>query len=189
MALSAQTSQIIIAIRANNDVGANSNRIEYYVTIQNKDLRIEPEFYGGSAYDETIGARRISNLRGFRVSLSLSYNMSQEKLRKVTSVNGSVTSDQTSTFRDMFNEIMSAFRNGTFDGDRSFQELNIYVLQDGGSWAPIRIGDDGSFIPFVPTEMSYEQTYSNQIGRFRPSISLTAQDLITEIGSGLQGRS
>ena len=188
MALAGKTSQLRIALRANNDVSGNLNRIEYYVTIQNKAISIDPEFYGGSAFDETIGAKRISNLRGFRISVDLSYNMSQEKVRKVEYTNNSVTSDTTSTFRDMFNEIMSAFRDNLFDEEtRVFEVLNLYVNQEGDSWWAIQ--ENGSFVPFIPTQMTYEQTYTSQIGRFRPSITLMAQTLVTEIEDGLEGRS
>jgi hypothetical protein len=194
MSLAGKTSQLRIAIRANNDVGANTNRIEYYVTIQNKAISIEPEFYGGGAFDETIGAKRISNLRGFRVSIDLSYNMSQEKVRKVEFTNGTQTSDTTSTFRDMFNEIMSAFRDGLFDQEsRVFSALNLYVNQQGDSWVAIQEYSGswpaGSFVKFIPTQMTYEQTYTSQIGRFRPSITLVAETLLTEIGPELEGRS
>lgn len=187
MSLSAQSNTIRIVLRANNDSGSNFNRSEYYVTIQNNDISITPEFYGGSAYDETIGAKRLSNLRGFRVSVSLSYNMAREDLVIIRYTSGS-GSTGSSTFREMFNEIVSAFRDGTFDGGRPFSQLSIYVLQEGGSWAPI-VSPDGSFVGFVPTELSYNQSYTNQVGRFTPSISLTAQDLITQIGDGLEGRS
>ena len=184
MSLSRKADKIIIGLRANNDTGGNLNQVRYLVTVQDKDVSITPEFFTGSAFDETIGARKISNLRGFRVSINLSYNASRELLTKQTYTNGSYSSEE-STFRDMFNEIMSAFNSNQFDGGRVFMEMNVFLKQSDGQYVAVQQG--GIFVPFIPTDMSYEQTYRSQIGLFKPSITLTSQILLTEINEYLEG--
>lgn len=189
MALARQAQQIRLALRSENDASGFLDRVEYYVTLQDKDISIEPEFYGGNSFDQTIGAKRVSNLRGFRVGISLGYQLSQEITRRVVYNSNAQTSDSTSTFREMFNELMSAFKTGTFDTSgtaKTLDGLNIYVLQTNGQWNAIQDAT-GTFVAFIPTEMSYQQNYTNQIGRFTPSITLTAATLLDSIQGGLEG--
>lgn len=187
MALARQATKIIIALAG--DETAGQTRLEYHLTLQNKDISIEPEFYGGSSYDETIGAKRISNLRGFRVTINLSYNLSKESLTKYEKEDGTTLSTTTSTFRDMFNEIMSCFKDGNFtlnSTDETFLSMYVYVANSSGSYTAIQ-DSGGSFYKFIPSDMSYTQTYTNQIGRFIPSITLVSERLLPEIGAELQG--
>ena len=189
MPLARQESDIYIILLSDNDdpVGLSFDRLSFQITLQNKDISITPEFYGGSSYDETIGAKRLSNLRGFRIGIDLSYNLSKEEVIKRDYDTSGSASPTTSTFREMFNEIMSAFRNGTFDGGtKNFVKMIVSVGQSNGSHQEIR-GDDADPIGFVPSEMGYRQTYTNQIGRFIPSITLESEDLITDIRTELEG--
>lgn len=189
MPLARQESDIYIILLSDNDdpVGLSFDRLSFQITLQNKDISITPEFYGGSSYDETIGAKRLSNLRGFRIGIDLSYNLSKEEVIKRDYDASGAASPTTSTFREMFNEIMSAFRNGTFDGGtKNFVKMIVSVGQSNGSHQEIR-GDDANPIGFVPSEMGYRQTYTNQIGRFIPSITLESEDLITDIRTELEG--
>jgi len=189
MALARQESDIYIILISDNDdpVGLSFDRLSFQITLQNKDISIAPEFYGGSSYDETIGAKRLSNLRGFRIGIDLSYNLSKEEVIKRDYDSSGAASPTASTFREMFNEIMSAFRNGTFDGGtKNFVKMIVSVGQSNGSHQEIR-NDSANPIGFVPSEMSYRQTYTNQIGRFIPSIKLESEELITQIRTELEG--
>lgn len=190
MSLAKQAINIGLLFLADTDT--DNNRVEYKITVQNKDIEIVPEFFSGGAYDESIGGKRISNLRGYRVRINLSFDGSLEKTQKVAGVAGSYTD---STFRDMFNEIMSCFSTGqiieTLSGSppsQNFTNMHVRVHVDSGYGNAIRIYEGGtSFMPFVPEDMSYTQTYTNQIGRFRPSITLVSETLMPNIPSELQG--
>lgn len=189
MALARQATDIYIILTSTIDDPStdSDDRLSYQITIQNKGISITPEFYGGSTFDETIGARRISNLRGFRVSIDLSYGLSKESVTKRDYDGSGTPTVSTSTFRDMFNEIMSAFRNGTFEGGtKTFRKMIVLIKQSNNTYTAI-LDDASNDMAFIPSEMSYQQTYTNQIGRFTPSISIVSQDLITEIGSELEG--
>lgn len=187
MSLSKQAINVGLLFLGDGDA---NNRVEYKVIVQNKDIQIVPEFFAGGAFDESIGGKRISNLRGYRVRLTLSYDASREFTeKKVTNGPVSYTS---STFRDMFNEIMSCFSTGeileTLPSSQVFSKLCLRIDQEDGSQNVIPISDtDDSFMAFIPEDMSYTQTYSNQIGRFVPSITLVSETLMPSIPEELQG--
>lgn len=165
----------------------NTNRVEYTVTVQNKNIEVVPEFFSGGAFDESIGGKRISNLRGYRVRITLTYNASMESTTKTVGT-GSGTS---STFREMFNEIMSCFSTGQIKESLSLQTFGaLYVRIDQAVGNPVAIETfDGSgvFMKFVPEDVSYTQSYTNQIGRFIPSITLVSETLMPSIPEELQG--
>jgi len=147
MALPRQFSQVKFRLDKTTD-------IEHTVTVQNSDISIIPEYFSGSSFKETIGAKRISDIRGFRVEINLSYN----------------ASNQGSQFQDLFNDLLSAFRDGTdFDG--------LYVSINSTELAS----------KFVLEDLSYNQSYRNQIGRFTPSLKLCSEDLIASIPDTLEG--
>jgi hypothetical protein len=58
---------------------------------------------------------------------------------------------------------------------------------DGTSDAITINATSSSFMSFIPEDMSYTQTYSNQIGRFVPSITLVSETLMPTIPEELQG--
>lgn len=96
-----------------------STDVTHTVTIQNSAIEIEPEYFSGSSYKETIGAKRISDIRGFRVKINLSYD----------------ASSQANEFQELFNDLIAAFRDGTdFDGlyvsINSTELSSKFVLED-----------------------------------------------------------
>ena len=167
--------------------GTSANRVEYAITIQNKDIQILPEYFSGGAFDESIGGKRISNLRGYRVRINLSFDGSLEQTSKTVG-SGSATD---STFRDMFNEIVSCFSTGQITesiSNQTFSNMWVRVDNNAGSQNAItKSATDGTFMPFVPEDLSYSQTYTNQIGRFRPSITLVSETLMPSIPEELEG--
>jgi len=58
------------------------------VKLNNSNIEVTPEYFSGSAYKESVGGKRISDVRGFRVKINLSYNASSEA----------------NTFHELFNE-------------------------------------------------------------------------------------
>ena len=188
MALSKKTTDISMLLRS-SDYSSFANKessITYSFTIQNEDITIVPEFWSGGAYDESIGGKRISNLRGYRVKVDLNFDSSFEKTTRQL---GNATATQ-STFRALFNDLMYCFTNGEIiDNDRPFAGLNIRVKQSGGGDVAIYTDDSGAntFMNFVPEDMSYRQQYSNQIGRFIPRMSFVSETLMPNIPSGLEG--
>ena len=190
MSLAKQAINVGLLFLADTDT--DNNRVEYKITVQNKDIEVVPEFFSGGAYDESIGGKRISNLRGYRVRVNLSFDGSLEKTEKT---NGSGNPYTDSTFREMFNEIMSCFSVGqiieTLSGSpasQNFTNMHVRVHTDTGYGNAIPIYEgSGTSMPFIPEDMSYTQTYTNQIGRFRPSITLVSETLMPNIPEELQG--
>lgn len=185
MSLSKQLTAVRILFQGQG--ATSSNRVEYEVTVQNSDITIEPEFFRGGAMSETIGASKISNLRGFRVSVDLSYNSARElTLQQIGT--GSQTQ---SSFRSMFNEALNCFgpqRELLSLSGVGFKSLHIKVQDEGGSFVAIPDSNASvTFLSFVPDSMSYSQKYSNQIGRFSPSIRLVGKTLMPDIPTELEG--
>lgn len=128
--------------------------ITHTVRIQNSNINITPEYFSGSSYKESIGGKRISDIRGFRVSINLSYS----------------ASTQPSEFRSLFNDLLEAFRDGVdFNG--------LYVSIEATELSS----------KFILEDLTYTQTYNNQIGRFVPSITLCSESIVSSIPSNLQG--
>lgn len=187
MSLAKQAINVGLLFLADTDT--NNNRVEYKITIQNQDIQVLPEFFSGGAYDESIGGKRISNLRGYRVRVNLSFDASLEKTQKTIGSNG-VYFD--STFRGLFNEVLSAFSTDqiieTLPSSQNFTALKVRVHTDTGYGNAIpTFNGSASFMSFVPEDLSYNQTYTNQIGRFRPSITLVSETLLPNIPEELQG--
>jgi hypothetical protein len=134
------------------------------VKLSNSNIEVAPEYFSGSAYKESVGGKRISDVRGFRVKINLSYNASSEA----------------NTFQDLFNELLSAFRDGTTSQGGNFTRLTI-------SFGGVLEEDDSTDIPFVLEDLSYTQTYRDQIGRFVPSITVCSENILTSIPEDLQG--
>jgi len=185
MALPKQAVNLGLLVLASSDT--DNNRVEYQVVVQDKDIEISAEFFTGSAFDESIGGKRISNLRGYRARITLSYNGSQESTQKKVGTGSYVDS----TYQEMFNELMSCFATGTIIeaiGNDTFSKLCVRIDQADGTSDAITISNSsGTFMGFIPEELTYTQTYSNQIGRFVPSITLVSEDLMPSIPEELQG--
>jgi len=187
MSLPKQSINVGLLILADTDT--NNNRVEYRLTVQNQDIEIVPEFFGGGSFDESIGGKRISNLRGYRVRINLGYNASREVTEKKVTNTGGYSA---STYRDMFNELMACFSEGailtSLTSSQTFGSLKVRIDQaDGNSDAITINATSSSFMSFIPEDMSYTQTYSNQIGRFVPSITLVSETLMPTIPEELQG--
>jgi len=141
-----------------------TSTFSHEVKINNANIEITPEYFSGSAYKESIGGKRISDVRGFRVKINLSYNASSEP----------------DTFQDLFNDLISAFKDGNTSTGGTFSQL---LIGFGGE-----IQDDSNNgIPFVLEDLSYTQTYRNQIGRFVPSITICSENILTSIPEDLEG--
>ena len=132
--------------------------IETSVNPQDVNIEVTPEYFSGSSYKETISAKRISDIRGFRVKVSLNYQASNEG----------------NTYQGLFNDMLDAFRDGSVDGT-AFTSLQIKV---NGT----NLGQN-----FILEDLSYTQTYRNQIGRFVPSVTLCSEGLISSIPDTLEG--
>jgi len=177
MALPRQLTELLIQFRTNDPDSFK----KYTVTVQNSAFEITPEYFSGNSYKEAISGKRISDIRGFRLKITLSYDASQEITSKRSVGAFFDTGNTPSTFREMFNDILSAFRDGTINvanTDKPFTGLDIGI----NGVSPI----DG-FRRFVIEDMSYTQTYRNQIGRFVPSLTLCSEEIITEIGDDFEG--
>jgi len=136
----------------------------HQVVINNANIEVTPEYFSGSSYKESIGGKRISDVRGFRVKITLSYNASSEPNK----------------FQELFNDLLSAFRDGSTSTGGAFTQLLISFGNE------IRQDNDSS-IPFVLEDLSYTQTYRDQIGRFVPSITVCSENILTSIPETLQG--
>lgn len=149
MALPRQVTSVVF-----NFVGIK----ETSVKPQDVNIEVTPEYFSGSSYKETIGAKRISDIRGFRVKVTLNYQ----------------ASNQADTYQSLFNDMLEAFRDGTVGGT-SFTSLQVKV--NGTS-----LGQN-----FILEDLSYTQTYRNQIGRFIPSVVVCSEGLISTIPDTLEG--
>lgn len=189
MALAKKSIDIGVLLRSASHGDNAANSIEYTLTIQNKDIQIEPEFWGGGAFDETIGAKRISNLRGYRVRVNLNFNASREYASRVVG-NASATD---STYREMFNDVLYCFTNDEMPtSTNTFVALNLRVRTDSGQNVVTDTNFDGTlqegtFLNFIPEDMSYNQQYSNQIGRFVPRMTFVSEVLMPSIPEELEG--
>jgi len=134
------------------------------VKINNANIEITPEYFSGSSYKESVGGKRISDVRGFRVKITLSYN----------------ASSQPNKFQELFNDLLSAFRDGSTPTGGTFSQL---LISFGGEIKQ----DDSTQIPFVLEDLSYTQTYRDQIGRFVPSITVCSENILTSIPEDLEG--
>lgn len=181
MAIAKQSVDIGILLQSTD---YPSNSVEYTLTVQNESIEIVPEYWGGGAFDETIGAKRISNLRGYRVKLSLDYNASREATERTVSA-GTATD---STFRRMYNDILYCFVNNEIpDNSNTFVGLNLRIKTSSGENVITESNTSSTFLNFIPEDMSYTQRYTNQIGRFIPRMSFVSEKLLPSIPAELEG--
>jgi hypothetical protein len=153
----------------------------FEVLLQDTDITVQYEFWPDGAYDEAISGKRLSNLRALRLNVDFSYQAAREDSLKARTANttGAGTSN---TFATFFNDFYQHF--SVNDGESAklyFGETldNLGELPNGTATQ--------DYFNVVPTELTYQQTYTNQIGRFVPRISVTGQDLLEYIPTKLIG--
>lgn len=153
----------------------------YEFVVQDTDIGIEYEYWTGEAYDEAIGGKRISNLRALRLNVNFGYQASRQDAvlsRNANTTGAGSSSDWASFFNDFFQHFNT--NNG--------ENAKLYfgeTLDNLGSLPNGTVVQD--YFPMVPTEVSYQQTYTNQIGRFAPRLSMTSQSLLEYIPTKLKG--
>jgi hypothetical protein len=141
-----------------------ASAVEYTITAQDVNFEITPEYFSGSSYKESIGGKRISDIRGFRLKVTLSHN----------------ASNQPNTYQELFNDLLGIFNDGELKSTSgTFDATNGLKIRVGGDLI------DGT--RFVLEDLSYTQTYRNQIGRFVPSLTLCSEDILEEINEDLEG--
>ena len=160
------------------EYGTNTN-VAYEIIVQDTDITVEAEYFGGNAFDESIGGKRLSNFRAFRVNIDLSYQAAREDtvLRRTSTSSGAGSANSYAT---MFNETYTHFvtnqgSNARLYFGKTLSELGALPNNTAGS------------TNVVITDMRYQQVYSAQIGRFVPRLSFTSQDLLTQIPERLKG--
>jgi hypothetical protein len=153
----------------------------YEVLLQDTDITVQYEFWTGGPYDEAISGKRLSNLRALRLGVDLSYQAAREDSLKSRTAN-TTGAGSTAAFNSFFNDFYQHFsvNNG--------ESAKLYfgeTLDNLGSLPNGTASQD--FFNVVPTELTYQQTYTNQIGTFIPRISVTGQDLLEYIPTKLKG--
>lgn len=106
------------------------------LTVQNADLELMPVFWNGQAFDELLDASLDQNLRGLRLKLVLTWNMSTESSTIRTFINNVVT-DLTGT---------SSPEN---EGIRAFFDVSNYkvMVPDSFTYKTIWKNQIGRFTP------------------------------------------
>jgi hypothetical protein len=153
----------------------------FEIVLQDTDITVQYEFWSGGPYDEAISGKRLSNLRALRLNVDFSYQAAREESLKArqADTSGAGTSNSFATFFNDFYQHFSV-NNG--------ESAKLYfgeTLNNLGSLPNGTASQD--FFNVVPTELTYQQTYRNQMGRFIPSISVTGQDLLEYIPTKLKG--
>lgn len=172
MALPKQLDKCVI------EFGTGTN-VAYEFVLQDSDISIQAEYFGGGAFDEAIGGKRISNLRAFRVNVDMSYQAAREDgvLKRTSNTGGAGSS---SNYASMFNETITHFVTNQKESARLYFGKSLSQL---GALP----NASANYVTVVPTDMTYQQVYSSQVGRFVPRLSFTSQDLITSIPEHLKG--
>lgn len=153
----------------------------FEVLLQDTDITIEYEFWTGGPYDEAISGKRLSNLRALRLNVDFSYQAAREDSLKARTAD--VSGDGTSnTFATFFNDFYQHFSVNNGENAKLYFGETLANLGDLPNGTATQ-----DFFNVVPTELTYQQTYTNQIGRFVPRISVTGQDLLEYIPTKLIG--
>jgi hypothetical protein len=165
MALSRKLTSI--KIRANQDNTLNVLDWVYTLTISSMESDIGQVNFT-SAFDEALDGTLRSNLRGFRVTISLDWAKLYDSL--ITSTGTDVTGGGNSV-ADLMNDIRSSLIG---NGD-DYLEMSV----DGGS----------NYFDVIPESMSLTTAYNNQIGRGSASLKFIGRDLETSIPTYLEAPS
>ena len=165
MALSSKLTSI--KIRANQDNTLNVLDWVYTLTISSMQSDIGQVNFT-SAYDEALDGTLRSNLRGFRVTISLDWAKLYDSL--ITSTGTDVTGGGNSV-ADLMNDI----RSSLIGNEDDYLEMSV----DGGS----------NYFDVIPESMSLTTAYNNQIGRGSASLKFIGRDLQTTIPTYLEAPS
>lgn len=159
--------------------GATNKAFE--VLLQDTDIKVQYEFWPDGAYDEAISGKRLSNLRALRLSVDFSYQAAREDSLKSRQAN-TTGAGADAAFNSFFNDFFQHFsvNNG--------ESAKLYFGETLDSIGALPSGTaNQDYFNVVPTELTYQQTYTNQIGTFVPRISVTGQDLLEYIPTKLKG--
>lgn len=156
-----------IKIRANQDNSFNVLDWVYTLTISSMQSDIGQVNFT-SAYDEALDGTLRSNLRGFRVTISLDWAKLHDSL--ITSTGTDVTGGGNSV-ADLMNDI----RSSLIGNEDDYLEMSV----DGGS----------NYFDVIPESMSLTTAYNNQIGRGSASLKFIGRDLQTTIPTYLEAPS
>lgn len=156
-----------IKIRANQDNSFNVLDWVYTLTISSMQSDIGQVNFT-SAYDEALDGTLRSNLRGFRVTMSLDWAKLYDSL--ITSTGTDVTGGGNSV-ADLMNDI----RSSLIGNEDDYLEMSV----DGGS----------NYFDVIPESMSLTTAYNNQIGRGSASLKFIGRDLQTTIPTYLEAPS
>ena len=133
----------------------------YTFVAHNFDSDLGQVNYTGSAFDEAIDGSLRTNIRGFRMNVSLRW---QALISSTVSGNASASGNTVGTFLDDMIESLAT------NGDSS-----IEVSFDNTNWHKV-----------VPSSSTYGTAYTNQIGVGNFNIELVGQEILTSIPSSLE---
>ena len=167
MSLDKQISTITLYFPA---AGTNPVR-EYEIPSQNFRLEFEPSFWGDTV-DEALSGRLFQNYRGYRFVCDMTWDRAIEHVRK--RVDFDTPTD--STFRDMFNYIITYFVDEQQEAVRVYPGNLSYVLST-----------TNNYIEGVPNILRYTARYRGQVGVFIPRIRLRGRDILTQIPEYYEG--
>lgn len=156
-----------IKIRANQDNSINVLDWVYTLTISSMQSDIGQVNFT-SAFDEALDGTLRSNLRGFRVTISLDWAKLYNSL--ITSTGTDVTGGG-----DSVADLMNDIRASMIGNEDDYLEMSV----DGGS----------NYFDVIPESMSLTTAYKNQIGRGSASLKFIGRDLQTTIPSYLEAPS
>ena len=125
-----------IHIENSNFTGGDENSGQRYtINVSEYDVRIDPGFYTGSAFDEALSGKLRQNLRGLRPTVELSYDQSTQSTR----------------MRNLFNDLITAFVTNNADSVTFYPDAsktdNYEVVLNAGSYETIYRNTVGSFQP------------------------------------------
>jgi len=149
MALSSKISSIII-----RPISFTSGDWSYTIVPSNFDVSIGQVNFT-EAFDEALDGSLRSNIRGFRLAVTLDW----QKLISST-FTGNADSTQ-STMGGFLTDVVSSL---VTDGDSA-----IAISFDGGS----------NYHNVIPSDSSFRTVYTNQIGRGQGNLTLIGQALLT----------
>ncbi len=147
----------------------SSSDWKYKFTINNMVADIGQVNFN-SAFDEAIDGTLRSNLRGYRVSVSLSFQkLLSSTAQKQTQGSQSYTSSTVSAF---LGDLVSA------------------LVTTGDSHVEISLSDGSpNFFAVIPENLNLATAYTNQIGRGSANLDFIGRSIITSIPTYLQAPS
>ena len=136
---------------------------KYTFTVKDAESSLGMVFFN-SAYDEAIDGSLRTNIRGFRLKASLSW----DKVHSSTvSGSGGASGNEISDFLD---DLRTALATTTDD----YVEISF---------------DDSTYHSVIPDTLSYTTAYRNQVGRGNASFNFIGQEILTTIPTSLEAPS